>query len=186
MGNEAAYYDKMGIGIITGGSMQAIVQGLTTSIPGVMGGMISDEQGNMLAHSFPSFFDEDALRSVAALLADNIVGLEDATGGVRCLDMRYELGRVIIKPLPKVSLLLLCQPTVNINLLFISLNVAIKKLEKIAAAGGCMTPPVSPALDAPVAQPQVDARPQAEQGKAESGKRGGDGINAKNFLIGMP
>ncbi len=111
--------------------MHAIMIGLT-SVPGVMGGMVSDERGNVVAHSFPPLFDQGMLKSAADLLMDHTVGLQEATGGVKFYDMRFELGRIIIKKLPKMFLAVLCQPTVNIQLLFISLNVAIKKLEKIS------------------------------------------------------
>ena len=76
--------------------MQAIMLGLTT-VPGVMGGMLSDERGNILAHSFPPMFDQGTLKGVTELLLDNTVGLHEATGDVKLFDMRFELGRVIIK-----------------------------------------------------------------------------------------
>lgn len=112
--------------------MQAIMLGLTT-VPGVMGGMLSDERGNVVAHSFPPPFDQGTLKGVADLLLDNTVGLQEATGGVKLFDMRFELGRVIVKTLPRMFLVILCQPSVNVQLLLISINVAIKKLEKLSA-----------------------------------------------------
>jgi hypothetical protein len=111
--------------------MQAIMMGLT-AVPGVMGGMLSDERGNVLAHSFPPLFDHGTLKGVTDLLQDNTDGLQEATGGVKLFDIRFELGRVIVKALPRMFLVILCQPTVNVQLLFISINVAIKKLEKIS------------------------------------------------------
>jgi hypothetical protein len=111
--------------------MQAIMLGLTT-VPGVMGGMLSDERGNVLAHCFPPLFDQATLKGAADLLLDNTVGLQEATGGVKLFDMRFELGRIIIKTLPRMFLVILCQPSVNVQLLFISINVAIKKLEKLS------------------------------------------------------
>lgn len=111
--------------------MQAIMLGLT-SVPGVMGGMLSDERGNVLAHSFPPYFDPGTIKGAAELLQDNTVGLQDVTGGVKLFDIRFELGRLIIKTLPHMFVVVLCQPTVNIQLLYISLNVAIKKLERLS------------------------------------------------------
>lgn len=111
--------------------MQSIMLGLT-SVPGVMGGMLSDERGNVLAHSFPAYFDAATIKGAAELLQDNTVGLQDITGGVKLFDIRCELGRLIIKTLPHMFVVILCQPTVNVQLLFISLNVAIKKLEKLS------------------------------------------------------
>jgi predicted regulator of Ras-like GTPase activity (Roadblock/LC7/MglB family) len=111
--------------------MQAIMLGLTT-VPGVMGGMLSDEKGNVMAHSFPPYFDTGTIKGAAELLQDNTVGLQEITGGVKLFDIRFELGRLIIKTLPHMFVVVLCQPTVNIQLLYISLNVAIKKLEKLS------------------------------------------------------
>lgn len=111
--------------------MQAIMLGLT-SVPGVMGGMLSDERGNVLAHSFPPYFDAGTIKGAAELLQDNTVGLQDITGGVKLFDIRFELGRLIIKTIPHMFVVVLCQPAVNIQLLYISLNVAIKKLEKLS------------------------------------------------------
>lgn len=96
-----------------------------------MGAMVSDENGAVLAHSFPAFFDTSTLKGAADMLQDKTVGLEDITGGVTLFDLRFELGRLLIKPLPRMFITILCQPAVNIQLLSISLNVAIKKLEKI-------------------------------------------------------
>ncbi|MBK5274511.1 MAG: roadblock/LC7 domain-containing protein [Desulfuromonadales bacterium] len=131
--------------------MQTIMLGLTT-VPGVMGGMLSDERGNVLAHSFPPLFDQVTLKGAADLLLDNTVGLQEATGGVKLFDMRFELGRIIIKTLPRMFLVILCQPTVNVQLLFISINVAIKKIEKLSADNQL-------AQAAQQAQPQVQTPP---------------------------
>ena len=111
--------------------MQAIMRGLT-AVPGVMGGLLSDERGTVLAHSFPPLFDQGTLTGITELLQDNMDGLYEATGGVKLFDMRFELGRIIIKRLPRMFMVILCQPVVNVQLLFISINVAIKKIEKVA------------------------------------------------------
>lgn len=103
-----------------------------TSVPGVMGGMLSDEQGNVLAHSFPPYFDASTLKEAAGMFQDTTAGLQDVTGGVKLYDARFELGRLIIKTLPHLFVVVLCQPVVNIQLLYISLNVAIKKIEKLS------------------------------------------------------
>jgi hypothetical protein len=66
------------------------------------------------------------------MLQDTSAGLHDVTGGVKLYDVRFELGRLIIKALPHLFVVVLCQPTINIQLLFISMNVAIKKIEKLS------------------------------------------------------
>jgi predicted regulator of Ras-like GTPase activity (Roadblock/LC7/MglB family) len=140
--------------------MQSIMLGLT-SVPGVMGGMLADERGNVLAHSFPPYFDAGTIKGAAELLQDNTVGLQEVTGGVKLFDIRFELGRLIIKTMPHMFVVVLCQPTINVQLLFISLNVAIKKLEKLSidnllvqtaqqAAPHVQMPPISGATSRPV------------------------------------
>ena len=134
--------------------MQAIMLSLT-SVPGVMGSMLSDERGTVLAQSFPSYFDMVTLKGAAELLQDNVVGLQDVTGGVKLFDIRCELGRLIIKTLPSMFVTVLCQPAVNVQLLFISLNVAIKKLEKLsvdsllAQTARQAAPQITPSVGAP-------------------------------------
>ncbi len=109
--------------------MQTIMLGMK-SVPGVMGSMCSDSRGNVLAHTFPALFDQSALKGLAELIHDNSLGLHEATGEVRLFDIRAELGRIIIKTMPRVFLTVLCEPAVNAQLLMISLNVAVKKIEK--------------------------------------------------------
>lgn len=138
--------------------MRTILQGLTT-VPGVMGGMLSDERGHVLADSFPPFFDQGMISGVAEMLHDGALGLQEATGGVKLFDVRFELGRILIKSLPKMFVVVLCQPTVNVQLLFISLNIAIRKLEKISLEQPLESPvlPSTPALQEP--RPGVIHRP---------------------------
>ena len=97
------------------------------------------------------------ISGVAEMLHDGAVGLQEATGGVKLFDVRFELGRILIKSLPKMFMVVLCQPTINVQLLFISLNIAIKKLEKLPLEQLLEQPsrPAAPVLQAPQ---QVDAR----------------------------
>lgn len=112
--------------------MQTIMLGLK-SVPGVMGGMLSDVQGNVLVHSFPPIFDQETLKNIAVLINDNSLGLQEVTGEVKLFDIRFELGRIIIKSIPRFFVTVLCEPTVNVQLLTITLNVAVKKIEKFSA-----------------------------------------------------
>jgi predicted regulator of Ras-like GTPase activity (Roadblock/LC7/MglB family) len=126
--------------------MQATLQSLHT-VPGVIGGLLSDDDGNVLAHSFPPVFDLPALQGVCSNLNFNLHGLMDATGGVKLLDLRFDHGRVIIRSLQSQVLLLLCEQSVNLQLLTISVNVAIRKIEKLIDQGfkPAYAPPTQPA-----------------------------------------
>jgi predicted regulator of Ras-like GTPase activity (Roadblock/LC7/MglB family) len=126
------------------------------SVPGVMGGMLSDAQGNVLAHSFPSIYDQETLKNIAALINDNSLGLQEVTGEVKLFDIRYELGRIIIKSIPRFFVTVLCEPTVNVQLLTITLNVAVKKIEKFPADQLAALTPLT-------ATPEPTAKPAAEK-----------------------
>lgn len=110
--------------------MEAILRSVVTS-PGVIGGMIVDDTGQPLVRSMPDLFDAAQLARVSALLLEQQFGLEEATGGVRQTELRFELGKLIGRSIGERSLVLLCEPAVNIQVLSIALNVAAKKLEKL-------------------------------------------------------
>ena len=111
--------------------MQAVLKNLH-SVPGVIGGLLSNNSGKIMAHSFPDNYDQDTLNEITSNLFDNIEGLREATGGARLLDLRYAMGRIVIKKISNLLLVLLCEKDLNIQLLTLSANVAGKKLEKIA------------------------------------------------------
>lgn len=110
--------------------MQTILKNLH-SVPGVMGCLLLDDDGNVVANSLPAIYDAASLKEISSTVAQNIEGLQEYTGGVVALDMRFEHGRLVAKKMSKNVLILLCQQTLNIQLLQISLNVAINKLEKL-------------------------------------------------------
>lgn len=137
--------------------MQAIMLGLN-SVPGVMGSMLSDTRGNVLAHSFPTFFDQNSLKEAAVLINDNSIGLQEATGEVRLFDIRTELGRILVKSLSRLFVTVLCEPAVNVQLLMISLNVAVKKLEKVSDDQlAALSPQTVAAAPRPAAKPAAPA-----------------------------
>jgi predicted regulator of Ras-like GTPase activity (Roadblock/LC7/MglB family) len=100
-------------------------------LPGVIGGLLADADGSLLAHSFPPLFDVSAMQTVCMEVNNSLVGMQDATGGVKLLDLRFDLGRVIVKQMPTFFLLLLCEQRVNLQLLLITINVATKNLEQL-------------------------------------------------------
>jgi predicted regulator of Ras-like GTPase activity (Roadblock/LC7/MglB family) len=112
--------------------MQSVLKNLNV-IPGIIGGLLADANGSLLAHSFPPLFDVSALQTVCEDVKNSLVGMQDATGGVKLLDLRFDHGRVIVKRMPTYFLLLLCEQQVNLPLLLISINVAVNNLEPLVA-----------------------------------------------------
>lgn len=143
--------------------MHSVLQSLH-SVPGIIGGLLSDDDGGVLAHSFPPIFDLSSLQTISSGLNYNIMGLQDATGGVKLLDLRFEHGRIVVKPLPNHFLLMLCEPNLNLQLLSISMNVAIKKIEKL------ITQSPKPLPLAATSAPSAPRAPQAQQAAASPPK----------------
>lgn len=119
--------------------MQTVLKNLH-SVPGVMGCLLIDDDGNVIANSLPPIYDVASQKEISLTVVQNLEGLQDFTGGVLAVDMRFEQGRIIAKKMPKYVLILLCQQTINIQLLQITMNVAINKLEKLVAQTPVPTP----------------------------------------------
>ena len=113
--------------------MEAVLSGVLTS-QGVMGGLVMDDSGRVLVESLPSLFDKDQVAHAALVLAEQEIGLEELTGGVRLAELRFELGKLIVRPIAERSLVLICEHGANLQMLSIALNVAAKKIEKIPLA----------------------------------------------------
>lgn len=148
--------------------MDTVLRSVVTSA-GVIGGMIMDDAGHLLVRSMPDMYDSEQLVRASSLLMEQQYGLEDVTGGVRQTEIRFELGKLISRSAGERTLVLLCEPGVNLQTLSIALNVASKKLEKL--------PVQQIAVQAPAAKPQELTPPlqsgtgwtfmplQVEQGK---------------------
>jgi predicted regulator of Ras-like GTPase activity (Roadblock/LC7/MglB family) len=114
--------------------MQMVLAQLN-SVPGVVGSMVCDNQGQVIAHVFPSLFDASMLTQAARVLADSTAGLETVTGSVRLLDLRFDDARIVVRPLSRATLLFLCSASINLQPLAISTSVAAPKIERILAGG---------------------------------------------------
>jgi len=110
--------------------MESVLSGVLTS-QGVMGGLIMDDSGRVLVESLPSLFDKDQVAHAASVLAEQQIGLEEFTGGMRLGELRFELGKLIVRPVTERSLVLICEHGANLQMLSIALNVAAKKIEKM-------------------------------------------------------
>jgi predicted regulator of Ras-like GTPase activity (Roadblock/LC7/MglB family) len=123
--------------------MEGVLAGVITS-PGVTGGMIVDDTGRVLVKSVPAMYDDKQLSAIANILLEQQMGLDDAIGGTRMSELRFDLGRVIAKPVASRSLVMLCDHSVNLQMLTIAMNVAAKKMEKIPVAAADAFAPVTP------------------------------------------
>ena len=147
--------------------MQTMLHSLH-SVKGVIGGLISDEAGEILAHTFPPVFDISTLQTTSSILNNDLVGLRYATGSVKLIDFRFELGRVIVKPLPKHNLLLLCESNLNLQLLTITVNVAVKKIERLILSKPPKPVPLTSTLNPKQLQTQNSAAETSKPDKYDN------------------
>lgn len=112
-------------------------------VQGVVGCLVCNNEGEVLANAFPPIFDMHILQNAAGLSMDSVAALNEYTGGVDLIDLHCSEGRILIKNMPQGFLLLLCAGTFNMQMLNISMNVAAGKLNASLASGSHS--PLSPA-----------------------------------------
>lgn len=98
------------------------------SVEGVMGSAVFSETGSVIEHAFPPLIDTNAIKAAAELVQECSHGLQ-ISETVDTYDLRYNDGRIIIKAFKGAVLYLLCAKSINLQVLHITLNLAVKKLE---------------------------------------------------------
>lgn len=129
------------------------------AVPGVVGSMICNEEGEVLAHLFPQEYETGMLNSAAGIISDHVAAFSDPTGGIKMFDLRFSKGRLLIRSVNNLYFLILCssQTVVNLGLLEMTLSVAAKHLEKtaepVAEAAPARPVAVAPAAAGPKPSP---------------------------------
>ena len=100
------------------------------SVEGVIGSAVFNDHGVVVDHAFPPLIDTNSLKTAVGLVLECTHGLQIAQT-LDMLDLRYAEGRIIIKAFPGAFLCLLCAKNVNLQVLTITLNMAVKKLEAL-------------------------------------------------------
>lgn len=126
--------------------MQEILHQIS-SIDGVIGSSLFNEQGKILAHACPPLLDVAQLGKAATAILDCVHGLQ-ISQSVHGLDLRFSEGRIILRALPGAFLCVPCAKNCNLSMVNITLNLAMKKLEQVLPKKSAGTPavgsPVSP------------------------------------------
>lgn len=107
--------------------MKDILQHIN-SVDGVIGSAIFSQKGDVLAHAFPALIDAATLKNAASLTLECTHGLQ-MSQTLDLLDLRYSDGHILVKAFPGALLFLLCANSIKLQVLSISLNLAVKKLE---------------------------------------------------------
>ena len=98
------------------------------SVDGVMGSALFNHKGDVLAHVFPPLIDAASLNKAASLTVECSHGLQ-ISKTLDLLDLRYSDGRILVKAFPGAMLFLMCANSINLQILSITINLAVKKLE---------------------------------------------------------
>ncbi len=109
--------------------MESILENIN-AIVGVTGCFVCDSEGEVLASVLPDVFGEAAL-TVGRTAMQTVLGLQTARRRrVNDLDLLYREGRIIVKSLGEGCLCILCVRNINVPLLNLTANLAVRKLTK--------------------------------------------------------
>ena len=128
------------------------------AVVGVTGSFVCNEEGQVVAKLMPNVFDNNTLSPVGRTMAQTIAGLKIAREcTIGDLDLLYEQGRLIVKNVGEGCLCILCVQRINVPLLNLTANVAVKKLRDTLKEA----PP--PAVEAKAeAEPESKAEDESE------------------------
>jgi predicted regulator of Ras-like GTPase activity (Roadblock/LC7/MglB family) len=146
--------------------MQTVLDQMNT-LPGIVGSMVYNAEGQVLARAFPALFDGEALASAAGVLLYGVQGMEVAAGAISTLDLRYGESRIVVRPIKGANLLLLCTRQANLQFLNISIGMAIPKIEKLVTTQAAIPPIPKPPLSVKEEQNPKPASSEEVEGKAK-------------------
>lgn len=117
--------------------------------PGVLGSCLCSKDGSVLASSMPDIFDPDSVGKAGEAAAEALTALETFDDGTWELDFVFEQYFCVVRPAGEHLIVLLCEPTVSMPVLKLSINVVVKRIaeaspEELAAPSLKPAPPVMP------------------------------------------
>lgn len=128
------------------------------AVTGVSGAFVCTADGGLVAKAMPDDFDAASLDMAARVASQTIEALEVSGQRVVEADLLFGQGRLILKNLRGGILVILCSRAINIPLLNLTANLAVKKLTtelKLARS------PASEAVSKPAVSSVPPAPPQA-------------------------
>ena len=100
-----------------------------SAVVGVTGCFVCNGEGQVSASALPELFDETMLSTVGRTMAETMAGLATALQRkISDIDLVYDQGRLIAKNLGEGCLCILCVRHINVPLLNLTANMAVKKL----------------------------------------------------------
>jgi predicted regulator of Ras-like GTPase activity (Roadblock/LC7/MglB family) len=143
-------------------NQQAALEQLAAA-PGVVGSMVFDAAGDVVASAFPPVFDPTGLNRLAGQLAADGYFNQWLEGEKASLDLLYADGQVVVRSLAGSWLLVLCTAQVNAQLLSMSLTQVVRRLKIPGSTGHTGEHPL-PASSAPTAVDRLQGIASAELG----------------------
>jgi predicted regulator of Ras-like GTPase activity (Roadblock/LC7/MglB family) len=151
--------------------VQALLRQLN-AVPGVVGTMVCDQDGRLIAHAFPPTIDLAKIERAAAALGERTAAMQTALGPVDMIDLRYANSRIVVKAVGGARMLFLCSPSINLQLLAMSASGVLRQMNKVES-----TPPVQER--APVNSQLYQAVQAVEELIEQSG---GDGVKLRGQI----
>jgi predicted regulator of Ras-like GTPase activity (Roadblock/LC7/MglB family) len=108
--------------------VDSLLEGIN-AVAGVTGCFVCNKEGQVLASALPDLFDETILSTVGRTMVQTMAGLETARRRkVGDIDLVYSQSRFIAKNLREGCLCILCVRNINVPLLNLTANLAVRKL----------------------------------------------------------
>jgi len=114
--------------------MQTVLQQIT-AIDGVIGCSLYNDQGRILAAACPLILDDKQLGTAAGTILDCLHALQISQTMVG-MDLRFSEGRLMVRPLTGAYISVLCSKNVNLSMVTITLNLALRKIEQMLPKPG--------------------------------------------------
>jgi predicted regulator of Ras-like GTPase activity (Roadblock/LC7/MglB family) len=138
------------------------------AVPGVVGGLVFDPAGTVVASAFPPVFDPAGLAQLAGHLSGDAYFQEWLAGEHASLDLRFGDGHVVVRHLDGHWLLVLCTPQANQQLLSMSMTQVARRLrasgDGVGVNTGELPLPAAAAAPAPTVVDRLSALVTAELG----------------------
>ncbi len=134
--------------------MQQLVSEIK-AIPGVIGACCYHSRQGLVANSLPTLFKRDRLSEIGRLLAKILAAGRLNFPDLTDLVLHYEETAIVCRPIDQnICLAILCDPGINMNLLGMSLNLA---MENVSPADAVEPPPTTSRQEAATAEPLPEA-----------------------------
>lgn len=144
-------------------AQEAALQQLA-QVPGVVGGLVFEASGEVVASQFPPVFDRAGLEQLARQLAGDAYVQEWLSEEDTALDLRFGDGTALVRGMDGSWLLVLCTTQANPQLLSMSLTQVVRRLRMAPARRLAAPPPAVTPAPPPARSDLLRAVVQAELG----------------------